>query len=75
MHYSVVIGLCAGLLALQFSDNNLTVAIVALIVGTVVGYFAIRGIERLIDGGLDAIADAASDALAKRREEKNHEDK
>lgn len=69
---SIIIGALVGLLA-YVSTESILLGILALVGVSVVGFILIRLLEKAIGKGVDTAVDAASNAIQKRREQKNQQ--
>lgn len=69
---AIAIGAVVGLLIWAYMEN-VALAIVAAVGISIVGFVAIRFIEKAIEAGVDAAADAAAKAYRKHKEKKESE--
>ena len=67
---SIIIGFLVGLLA-WVSTENMALGILAFVGVSVVGFIAIRFLEKGIDKGIDAAANAVTNAYQNYKAEKN----
>ncbi len=70
---SIIIGVLVGILV-YVSSNSIVLGILACLGVAVVGFVVIRLLEKAFDKGADAVVDAASRAIQKRKEQKNDVD-
>ena len=66
---SITIGVLVGLLV-GLSTDNVVLAVLAALGVSVVGFIVIRLIENAISAGVDKVADKATDAYRKHKEQK-----
>ena len=67
---SVIIGVLVGILV-YVSTESLVLGILTCVAVSVVGFVLIRLLEKAINKGTDKMIDAASNAINKRKQEKN----